>query len=230
MADLEKAIQRAQEAVDATPQDHPDRVGRLNNLGIGLGDRYARTGAIADLEEAIQRAREAVDATPQDHPNRAGRLHNLGIGLGDRYRRTGVITDLEEATRVQHALDTIQQNLDRAVRSNNLGIALVDRSLNTGATADMGKAEEIFRNNQAASNIGNLLNAPFEQQPYSVSQTEKLRKAAVEKVSLLWKFLIILKNIRTMTVLKQTQVKQQALTPYGLDLAYLLPHPLQVIH
>src|SRR5436190_1902559 len=96
MDDLEEAIQGAREAVDATPRDHPDRAGRLNNLGIRLGDRYSRTGAMDDLEEAIRVALEAVDATPQDHPNRAGRLNNLGIRLGDRYSRTGAMGDLEE--------------------------------------------------------------------------------------------------------------------------------------
>ena len=53
MADLEEAIQVGREAVDATPQDHPDRVGRLNNLGVRLSNRYSRIEVMADLEEAI---------------------------------------------------------------------------------------------------------------------------------------------------------------------------------
>ncbi|MCJ1242699.1 hypothetical protein MMC14_010708 [Varicellaria rhodocarpa] len=97
MADLEEAIQVGQEAVDTTPQDHPNRAVRLNNLGGGLGNRYSRTGAIADLEEAIQVGREAVDATPQDHSDRARYLNNLGVRLCDRYLRTGAMADLEEA-------------------------------------------------------------------------------------------------------------------------------------
>src|SRR5204862_200408 len=97
MDDLEEAIQVAREAVDAAPQDHPDRTAQLNNLGIRLGDRYSRTGAMDDLEEAIQVAREAVDATGQDHPDRAGRLNNLGIQLGNRYSRAGAMDDLNEA-------------------------------------------------------------------------------------------------------------------------------------
>ncbi|RYP05472.1 hypothetical protein DL765_009836 [Monosporascus sp. GIB2] len=47
ISDLEEAIGVAREAVDATPQDHPDRAGRLNNLGVRLGNRYSRTGAMA---------------------------------------------------------------------------------------------------------------------------------------------------------------------------------------
>ncbi|RYP05470.1 hypothetical protein DL765_009834 [Monosporascus sp. GIB2] len=52
-ADLEEAIGVARKAVDATPQDHPDRARRLNNLGVRLGDRYSRTEAISDLEKVI---------------------------------------------------------------------------------------------------------------------------------------------------------------------------------
>ena len=98
MADVEIAIQRFQEAIDATSADHPDRAKWLNSLGIGYQDRYQRTGAKADLEKAIERYQEAVDATPADDPDRAGRLHSLGSGYQDRYQRTGAITDLEIAS------------------------------------------------------------------------------------------------------------------------------------
>ncbi|KAJ6009287.1 CHAT domain-containing protein [Penicillium canescens] len=69
----------------------------LDNLGIRLGDRYSRTGAVTDLEEAILIGRQAVDATSLDHPDRAMYLDNLGIRPGDRYSPTGAVTDLEEA-------------------------------------------------------------------------------------------------------------------------------------
>ena len=54
MADLEDAIQITQEAIRTIPEDHPQRAGLLSILGISLGERYFRAGAIADLEEAIQ--------------------------------------------------------------------------------------------------------------------------------------------------------------------------------
>ena len=87
MADLDTAIQRSQEAVDATPADHPDRARRLDNLGIGYHDRYQRTGTIADLDTAIQRSQEAVDATPADHLDRVRRLDRLGDRYQDRDKR-----------------------------------------------------------------------------------------------------------------------------------------------
>ncbi|ROT37123.1 hypothetical protein SODALDRAFT_279961, partial [Sodiomyces alkalinus F11] len=97
-ADLEEAIGVARQAVEATPDNHPDRATCLNNLGNKLQSRYERTRATADLEEAIGVARQAsVEATPDDHPNRAGWLNNLGSVLAYRYERTGATADLEEA-------------------------------------------------------------------------------------------------------------------------------------
>jgi len=95
MADLEAAIRAVQQAINSTPEDHPDRAGKLNNLGNKLESRYKRTGGIADLEAAIQVAEQAVDSTPEDHPDRAGRLNNLGNKLDRRYDRTGDMADYE---------------------------------------------------------------------------------------------------------------------------------------
>ncbi|KAJ3577748.1 hypothetical protein NPX13_g2817 [Xylaria arbuscula] len=61
MADLETAIQRVQESLDLTPDNHPDKAGRLQDLGIGYRDRYQRTGAMADLETAIEQFKKAMD-------------------------------------------------------------------------------------------------------------------------------------------------------------------------
>lgn len=55
MADLDIAIQQYQEAVDTTPVDHRGRTSRVQDLGVGYGNRYQREGAIVDLEIAIQR-------------------------------------------------------------------------------------------------------------------------------------------------------------------------------
>ncbi|KAK4967534.1 hypothetical protein LTR66_011943 [Elasticomyces elasticus] len=52
MADLDKGIRVGQEAVDATPLDHPNRAMHLTNLGDQLGLRYERTGMIDGLRTA----------------------------------------------------------------------------------------------------------------------------------------------------------------------------------
>jgi len=142
MADLEESIQVAREAVNATPEDHPDRPGWLNNLGVELGERYSKTGAIADLKESIQVAQEAVNATPENHPNQARWLNSLGNRLRSRYLRTGAIADLEESIQVaRKAVNaTPEDHPDQAGLLSNLGIRLGDRYSRTGAMADLKEA------------------------------------------------------------------------------------------
>lgn len=60
MSDLEEGIQITEEAVDATPKDHPNRVSLLNDLGTRLGETYSATGAIYDLEQAISCQQKAL--------------------------------------------------------------------------------------------------------------------------------------------------------------------------
>jgi len=43
MEDLEDSIRRAQQAVNITPQDHPDLAMYLNNLGNKLETQFERT-------------------------------------------------------------------------------------------------------------------------------------------------------------------------------------------
>ncbi len=74
MNDLQAAISKAEQAVSATLENHPYRVGYLNNLAIQLLDRYNRTGNIDDLQAAISIAELAVSATPEDHLDRANVL------------------------------------------------------------------------------------------------------------------------------------------------------------
>jgi len=97
LADLNRALDLWQTAVQRTPPDSPDLPGYLNNLGNGLRARYARTGQLADLAEAIRVYEQAVQRTPPDSPDLPGYLNNLGAGLSDRYARTGQLADLAEA-------------------------------------------------------------------------------------------------------------------------------------
>ena len=59
-ADLDQAITRLTEAVDATPADHPDRPRYLSNLGVTLEARFGRTGQQADLDQALELFREGA--------------------------------------------------------------------------------------------------------------------------------------------------------------------------
>jgi tetratricopeptide (TPR) repeat protein len=115
VVDLDEAIHNARKAVDATPEDHPDRAAMLDNLGSYLSNRYSRIGATGDLEEVIQIARQAVDITPKDHPDRAARLDNLVSYLLD---------DSEEVPVKDSVRDTISTRDDE-----NLQMQLHDSEL-----------------------------------------------------------------------------------------------------
>ena len=99
LADPRKAILRRENALATIPVSHPDRAGRLNNLGNDLSARFERTGALEDLQKAIRHSEEAVAAIPVDHADRAGMLGNLGAHLSTLFDRTGALRDLQEAIR-----------------------------------------------------------------------------------------------------------------------------------
>jgi Reverse transcriptase (RNA-dependent DNA polymerase) len=68
MDNLNHAVEASNEAVKATPSDHPDRASQLSNLGILLGRRFEQTGAINDLNlnhPTRRWAREEVSALSQ---------------------------------------------------------------------------------------------------------------------------------------------------------------------
>jgi tetratricopeptide (TPR) repeat protein len=94
---FEEAVNSARRAVKLTPDNHPDRAGRLNNLGTMLQSRYERLSDRGDLEEAITATWQAVKSTPNNHPNRAILLYNLGTKLLRQYTLTREDGDLENA-------------------------------------------------------------------------------------------------------------------------------------
>jgi hypothetical protein len=81
MDDLDQAIMTMEHAVASTPDDHPDRAGRLNSWGVALQRRFERTGSMGDLDRAITMKEQAVASNPDDHPNHAMYLSSLGSSL-----------------------------------------------------------------------------------------------------------------------------------------------------
>ncbi|KAH8796745.1 CHAT domain-containing protein [Hyaloscypha finlandica] len=174
--DLDRAIEVADMAVDATPLDHPDRARRWNNLGNLLGSRFEQTGSMKDLNRAIDVINIAIDATPQDHPDRAGRLSNLGNLLGSRFEQTGSMKDLNRAVDVTDiVVDTIPQDSpNRAAYLGNLGNRLGTRFEQTGSIDDLNRAIDVTNMAVDAtpqdhpiyasclSNLGTMLGRRFE--------------------------------------------------------------------
>ncbi|WP_447035812.1 tetratricopeptide repeat protein [Streptomyces sp. DSM 118878] len=141
-ADITVTIRLWQHILTHTPAGHPDRAGRLNNLGLALQTRFERSGAVADLDAAVDVAHQAVDTTPAGHPDRAGRLSNLGGTLQTRFERSGAVADLDAAIDAAYqAVDTTPTgHPDRAAMLNNLGLALRIRFERSGAVADLDAA------------------------------------------------------------------------------------------
>ncbi|KAF8436638.1 CHAT domain-containing protein [Boletus edulis BED1] len=110
LRDLEDAISTYRDAVHLTPDGHPDKPGRLNNLGhsfiarfempfrhTGMPARFERLGELRDLEDAISTYRDAVHLTPDGHPDKPSRLSNLGLSFVTCFKRLGELRDLEDA-------------------------------------------------------------------------------------------------------------------------------------
>ena len=133
--------------MDVTASNAAGRAGSLGNLGLGLRDRYAHTGAVVDLDLAITAFQQALELTPAEHPDRPGNLNNLGLGLHDLYLRTGSPSDLEAAIAAfQAALEaTPAASADRPMYLGNLGTGLRLRYATTGMPADLEAAIEVYR-------------------------------------------------------------------------------------
>ena len=98
--DLEEAISQQKNAVDLSPDGHPDKPRHIANLRNSLLIRFERFGELTNLEHAISRHRNAVDLTPDDHPHKPDYINHLGNSLRARFERLGELKDLEEAISV----------------------------------------------------------------------------------------------------------------------------------
>ncbi|KAJ3577303.1 hypothetical protein NPX13_g3264 [Xylaria arbuscula] len=145
MAELDHAVQAARECLSTTPADHPDLLGRIDDLGYLLGKKYDCLGGWPDLEEAILVSRAAVDATPDNHPDMPPRLFSLSLALSDKYLKTKAVADLDEAIqacrKAVHA--TPLNHPQRARRLSMLGKVLRERYFEFPTTALLTEAIRI---------------------------------------------------------------------------------------
>ncbi|MBY8862393.1 CHAT domain-containing protein [Nocardia sp. CA2R105] len=144
-ADLDRAIEAAEQAVTASPPDHPDRANFLSNLGNAYRVRFEHRGVGADLDRAIETSEQALSATAADHPNRGICLSNLGGAYRVRFEHRGVGADLDRAIEIgeQAVAVTPSDHPDRAMRLSNLGLAYRVRFERLGVEADLDRAIEI---------------------------------------------------------------------------------------
>lgn len=142
MDDLNRAIEAAERAVEATPPGHSDRAAHLNDLGICLSERFTLSSSIDDLDRAIEVADMAIKAMPQKHPDRARYLDNLGTRLGRRFGLTGSIDDLNRAIELVDITveATLPDHPNRGRFLGNLAVWLCRRFEGIGLMDDLNRA------------------------------------------------------------------------------------------
>ena len=97
LTDLENAISIQQKVVELTDDGHPDKPGRLSNLGSSQGTCFGHLSELADLENAISNQQKAVELTDDGHPDKPDRLLNLGNSQQTRFRCLGELADINSA-------------------------------------------------------------------------------------------------------------------------------------
>ncbi|KZV76852.1 TPR-like protein [Peniophora sp. CONT] len=145
--DNNEAIAVLRRAVEIMPDNHLDKLRRLDNLGIALWSRFEHSARLEDLEELILTNRIAIDATPVGHPDRPVRLGRLGIALQTRFERLDELEDLRSAISVnRQAVELIpDDHPDKPMRLYILGDSLLGHFERIGRLDDLESALVINR-------------------------------------------------------------------------------------
>jgi tetratricopeptide (TPR) repeat protein len=173
---LTTAINLWRRVLTLTPDDDPDRSGRLHLLGAALHSRFTMAGEFTDLEEAVIFSRQAVDTALPDDRFRAIYSAQLSEALRTRFTQFGDDPDLAQAiTYARQAIPVIPDG--DPLRPDYLlvlGLALRERAEHTGSIADIDEAVDVCREALATtlgddagrprilSNLGVTLQTRFE--------------------------------------------------------------------
>ncbi|KAH8804312.1 CHAT domain-containing protein [Flagelloscypha sp. PMI_526] len=144
IADVDTAIENLRQAVELTPNGHPDKLKNLNNLGISHMMRFDCLGEIADIDTAIKSQLSAVELTPNDYPNKPACLSNLGNSHMMRFERFGEMADIDKAIESQlNAVElTPDGNPSKPGYLTNLGTSHRMQFERLGNITDIDKAIE----------------------------------------------------------------------------------------
>ncbi|KAJ7734062.1 hypothetical protein B0H16DRAFT_1695911 [Mycena metata] len=127
--DIKKSVLVLEDAVRLTPDGHPDKPSRLNNLGRSLVCRFERLGDLSDINKSVLMFEDAVKLTPDGHPDKPSRLNNLGGSLVRRFERLGDLSNINKSVLMfEDAVKlTPDGHPDKPSRLNNLGNSLLGR-------------------------------------------------------------------------------------------------------
>ncbi|KAF8125430.1 CHAT domain-containing protein [Boletus edulis] len=145
--DLEEAILMFGNAVNLTPNGHPRKPARLNNLSHALLIRFQYLGQLNDLEDSVSAGRDTVDLTPQGHPDMPIHLNNLGNSFFARFEGLRELKYLEDAiSRHRSAVElTPLDHLHKPRYLNDLGNSLLTRSRHLGELSNIEVAITVLR-------------------------------------------------------------------------------------
>jgi len=94
-----------QQAVQLTPDGHPDMPRQINDVGMSFLCRSWSSGNISDVSEAISNIQRAVQLTHKFHPDMPMFLNFLGLSFQRRFDCAGNVSDLAEViTSLQQAV------------------------------------------------------------------------------------------------------------------------------
>ncbi|WP_129841315.1 CHAT domain-containing protein [Streptomyces sp. RFCAC02] len=150
--DLDEAVDRARDAVRATPPGRLLHARFTSNLALALIARHHAAGdGTADLTEAAEAAERAVAGTPLDHPARIDRLATLAETRHLLYQADPAPGALDALVRAaeQAVTATPPGHLLRVRATSLLGFALVRKAMDTRDDALSRQARDLLR--QAAT-------------------------------------------------------------------------------
>jgi len=130
------------QAVRLTPDGHPDKPGRLNNLGISFQSRFERLSDLIDLDQSIMAQQQAVRLTLDGHPHKPRCLNSLGNSFLRRFERLGDLGNLDQAiTAQQQSVHlTPDGHPNEPGHLNNLGNSFLRRFERLDDLADLDQA------------------------------------------------------------------------------------------
>ncbi|KAJ7799593.1 hypothetical protein B0H14DRAFT_3787655 [Mycena olivaceomarginata] len=88
LLDINQSVEMLEDAVQLTPDGHPDKPSRLNNLGNSLSRRFERLGDLSDINKSVLMFEDAVKLTPDGHPDKPSRPCQHTINAAKQWEKT----------------------------------------------------------------------------------------------------------------------------------------------
>ncbi|GAB2856333.1 CHAT domain-containing protein [Actinocorallia aurea] len=115
----------------ALGEDHPQRLGHLEQLALALRIRAELTEEPGPLDEAVDLLRQVLHESPSDGVEQAGRLHDLALALASRAADGDGEEALELLRRAAYGHQAADADQRRAVLLASLAGALTERYRHT---------------------------------------------------------------------------------------------------